>query len=312
MTGYRWNAHQGPDPAALHRLKEYFCKPNAPMGEAWFMSDERRLYTELMLPLSEWPEKALDDALAELASGPTCFGYRDEWTAWVRYLLPYVVEMGEDVLEQRFSSLASAVMVHWMDAGNAKAEGYAGFCEDLLATLGRGLCGAHFRMQIDATAYGNLLRSDGAFSALNSLVAKYVPIDQMAGWLKSVALVEEPAWRASWVRWLHLAAPLLLQPDSQPADLAEKGASWCWCWSVTGSCPGRTVDADARVIPFMGADRQRAFADGVRNVVDIARLEHWREALDGLQYHLDVDLAGALAQYDESVPCVIERWRLRG
>jgi hypothetical protein len=44
----------------------------------------------------------------------------------------------------------------------------------------------------------------------------------------------------------------------------------------------------------------------------IAQLEHWREALDGLQYHLDVDLAGALAQYDESAPCVIERWRLRG
>ena len=43
---FRWHPGQGPDEAALARLRRAFPKPAVPMGEAWFMGVERYLFED--------------------------------------------------------------------------------------------------------------------------------------------------------------------------------------------------------------------------------------------------------------------------
>ena len=43
-----WVPGVAPDEDARQRLTENFPKPNEPMGEAWFMSNERRIYTKAL------------------------------------------------------------------------------------------------------------------------------------------------------------------------------------------------------------------------------------------------------------------------
>lgn len=92
---FRWTPGEDPDAGALARLQRRFPRPRVPMGEAWFMSDERRMYTSLLSPdPTAWLREDLRGALWALASGPGCFGHMREWSLWFPYLvhavLPFV------------------------------------------------------------------------------------------------------------------------------------------------------------------------------------------------------------------------------
>lgn len=49
-TEFLWVPGEGPSSDALKRLARHCPKPKETTGEAWFMSDERRIYTELERP----------------------------------------------------------------------------------------------------------------------------------------------------------------------------------------------------------------------------------------------------------------------
>ncbi len=64
-----WVPGQGPDPVALDRMRRAFPKPNAPMGEAWFMGSKRQMYPRLAEDLATLPDGDITKALEEIASG---------------------------------------------------------------------------------------------------------------------------------------------------------------------------------------------------------------------------------------------------
>ena len=87
--GFRWIPNLGPDPTALERMERHFPRPRAPMGEAWFMGDERKLYTELMEREPEQLEVELvEQVLREITGGLAAFGPHPEWPLWFHHLLP--------------------------------------------------------------------------------------------------------------------------------------------------------------------------------------------------------------------------------
>ena len=54
---FKWVPCRGPSAEAIGRMRAHFPKPKEPMGEAWFLSEERFPYT--------WPaEEPLSDASA--------------------------------------------------------------------------------------------------------------------------------------------------------------------------------------------------------------------------------------------------------
>lgn len=58
------------------------------MGEAWFMSESRKMFPELLGDLESLPDETVTDALQEIVSGLACFGPYKEWHEWFDYLLP--------------------------------------------------------------------------------------------------------------------------------------------------------------------------------------------------------------------------------
>lgn len=61
-------------------MRDHFRRPAAPMGEAWFMGEERRVFDWLLGNLDEFALEELRDPLEEIASGNSSFGSYDEWT----------------------------------------------------------------------------------------------------------------------------------------------------------------------------------------------------------------------------------------
>ncbi len=91
-SSFRWVPGQGPNHDALRRMADAFPRPQEPMGEAWFMGEERQMYPELLGNLDQLMDDQLTVPLEEIASGTTCFGRLEEWTAWFHYLLPRLIE----------------------------------------------------------------------------------------------------------------------------------------------------------------------------------------------------------------------------
>jgi len=84
---FTWIPGEGFDEAACARLTAAFPRPAEPMGEAWFMGGERKMFHNLMGDLQLIPVEHLMDALNEMTSGMTCFGPYPEWIDWYHYLL---------------------------------------------------------------------------------------------------------------------------------------------------------------------------------------------------------------------------------
>lgn len=293
------------------------------MGEAWFMSEERRMYGALLDDdTGRWlPD--LDDALRDLASGPTSFGHMEEWSQWFPYLLPRVIPMiGPWDASDKYSTLASAVMVHCPSSDTDYY--YPEFKHDLLATLGKALLGPeiwHERQllrgkalqTIDHTVDGYEFTAGGTFSAALFLVCKYLAPGSLFGWVASVTAFDDIFWRAKWVIWLSRGHSLLLHPNTQPADLPEGwlDAGWTESWCVTGSAPKDSLDPTAQAMPFLNAERQRTLQAAIRDNLDVRALRRWRDALKRVQEVHAIDLSLALNQFDEASAFVASAYRLR-
>ncbi len=87
MKEFLWIPGNGHDQSALKRLRDHFPKPAALMGEAWFMSPERRMFADLLGDVDKFTAFDLQEPLIEIASGTSAFGPLPEWTEWCHYLL---------------------------------------------------------------------------------------------------------------------------------------------------------------------------------------------------------------------------------
>ena len=79
---FNWEPGEGVSADRLDRMRLHKRKPLKPMGEAWFMGKERRVFTELENNISDLPVNLLHQILNEIGAGVASFGLRDEWGEW--------------------------------------------------------------------------------------------------------------------------------------------------------------------------------------------------------------------------------------
>ncbi len=214
------------------------------MGEAWFMSEERRLFPELMGDLSGLTAWQLQEPLQEIASGTSAFGPRAEWCDWYHYLLGQLLPRShENFVSSLLESLLTAFMALYPN-GVGKTP-YLAFRDDALLTLGRCMMEPHC-WDADEIAVGQFLhRSDsnpnkvwcwwdasGDFSASLFFCLKYLPSSLVRDWFSSVLAIKSPHWRSQVLVWLVGSYDMLTGATKWPSEfLIEARPSVGWEWS---------------------------------------------------------------------------------
>lgn len=133
MKEFLWIPGQGPDRAALERMRSHFSRPREAMGEAWFMGEQGRMFTELLGNLDEISTFDLQKPLEEIANGLICFGRFEEWIAWYHYLLAALMPRAHEVfVDSLVEYLVTCFIAAYRD-GVSDAP-YPGFREDALLT----------------------------------------------------------------------------------------------------------------------------------------------------------------------------------
>ena len=136
MEQFRWHPGIGIDATALARLRSRVPRPNEPMGEAWFMGTERRIFHELEGNIAELSAWDLQTSLTEIASGTSSFGPYAEWNAWYHYLLGQLLPRSHEAfVSSLLESLITAFVAIYPNGVHSAP--YPEFLDDALLTLGR-------------------------------------------------------------------------------------------------------------------------------------------------------------------------------
>lgn len=213
------------------------------MGEAWFMVEDRRMFTELTGNLDRLPTPLLQEALTEIASGTSAHGPMREWHDWYHYLLAALLPRSHDAwIASLLESLITAFIALYPNG--MYREPYRGFLHDALTTLGRCMMDAACWHGRDIAVGKILHRSDnnpnrfwgwrdasGDFSASMFFCLKYLPSAQVDAWLHSMLVIDAPHWRAQVLVWLVGARDILtgaIAWPSQCRDDAVPGIAWKW------------------------------------------------------------------------------------
>jgi len=221
MREFLWIPGQGMDEAALARLVESFPRPAAPMGEAWFMGEERRMFTELLQSAEPIDLEVLQQALEEIASGYSAFGPRDEWHDWYHYLLARSLpHWRAGVLFPLIELLITGYMAIYPNGVHSAPN--KRFRDDTLNTLGRCVmdpaCWESKRLVVGSMLHRSnenpnrvwmWWTASGDFSASMFFCLKYLPPELVNGWLRSVLAIDSPQWRAQIIVWAVGAHALL-------------------------------------------------------------------------------------------------------
>lgn len=250
-SSFCWVPGQGPDPVALARMTEAFPKPKKPMGEAWFIAPERKMYPELLGELDSLSDDYILDALRETI-GPSCFGPHDEWAEWFHYLFPRLIERkwGRTIYNPVELIISAFIAQHPDTTGEAP---YPEFTSDALRTVGQYIMSPHCWPGgvLHATRCLNKgRRVDGTFgwydaggllSASLFFRLKYLPSHEIRSWLESVISIPNAYWLAQFVVWLIGAHPLIIGVIDQPNQLPENGpgdVGWDASYSLSGNYTG--------------------------------------------------------------------------
>ncbi|MBW4580572.1 MAG: hypothetical protein KME42_13495 [Tildeniella nuda ZEHNDER 1965/U140] len=264
---YRWIPKQEIALDSLGRMQAHFHKPLEPMGEAWFMSEKRRMFHELMeQPIEQVPVKILSKALTEISSGTCCFGHRDEWDQWFKYLLPYsiarcheLVSYDETLLIQ---DIAAAFMcIYWKGI----PEEYPEFREDVICSLSVSLMVSDlwidYQDELTKSSYPkfnfqiwrnkndtlrmdwNARKANCNLSSMMFFCLKYLEPKEIYTWIHSCISIYDPYWRGALSVWLLGASDLLCKSIIVPSDVDRAIPQVIWQGSrMLGSIAG-SVDA---------------------------------------------------------------------
>ncbi len=178
------------------------------------MSERRRMFDALMAPdPAGWPADEIKRALEECSSGPVSFGHMTEWSDWFPYLLHTAIDhVGPWDPMSVFGGLVTNMMVHCPNEAACSSYG-EGLIEDVLLTVGRVPMAERFwsgdRM-LDRSAFqpvqvwpvGMIVAYDSDIYAAFWLMAKYLPLNRLEMWLRSVMAIEDPAWGCGVLSWL--------------------------------------------------------------------------------------------------------------
>lgn len=290
-----WIPGKGPNPEALDRLKEHFRQPRSPMGGAWVMSGERKLFTDRSdRDLSQIPAQDLAEILFEITSGTSSFGAQEEWRSWFHFLLPRLVDRafestgGPYLLE----SIVSAFVVHHPKKID---EAYEGFKDDVLATLPLSIMGPNLWSE-GSLAVGRLLcrrpespalpwgwhAPSGDLSSAMFFCLKYLDPFSLSEWLGSITSIQDPYWGAQVLAWLVAFYRLVDLGIGQPAEFesVDPGAGWEGSGCLTGHFTGD--HSDPTRIPFLNKDSVRAFLTAVQQHITEDRVLSWADSFSRL------------------------------
>lgn len=263
---YQWIPKQGIALDALGRMQVHFHKPLEPMGEAWFMSEQRRMFHELMeQPIEQVPVKVLSKALTEISSGICCFGHRDEWDQWFKYLLPYSIARCHEFVSYEtllIQDIATAFMsVYW----EGISEDYPEFRKDVISSLSVGLMVSNlwidYQDELTGSSYpkfnfqiwrnkNGTLRMDWNAREANCILSsmmffclKYLEPTEISTWIRSCISIYDPYWKGALSVWLLGACDLLCKSIIAPSDVEKAIPQVIWQGSrMLGSSAG-SVDA---------------------------------------------------------------------
>jgi len=306
---YKWIPKTTVSLDALERMRKHFHKPKLLMGEAWFMGKERRLYTELVdRPFDQIePSELSTEILFEIASGTKCFGHREEWDEWFKYLLPQLILRSSESYffnELLLQSVVSAFMnIYW----NGIPEEYKGFRNDVINSLS--FCLMNEDLWFDhhneetrevyprATfldtyrdGQGNLRldwntgKANESLSAMMFLCLKYLNIEEISSWVKSLFSINDVYWKGALMVWLLGAYDVLEQPIVVPSMLEKASPEITWENShALGSSYG---SADAKYPPaeefndnkdFIPVENAKCFLEKIRGQITDELILHWAE-----------------------------------
>ncbi|GAA7769364.1 MULTISPECIES: hypothetical protein [Cupriavidus] len=233
MEQFQWIPGKGVDTLALRRLRSQFRRPDQPMGEAWFMGEQRRMFTELLGDLDKLTASELQEPLVEIASGTSSFGPQEEWHKWYHYLLGELLARSHEAfVSYTLECLITAFMAVYPNG--IYQEPYKGFRDDALLTLGRCMMDSQCWDGSDISLGNVLHRSNnnpnrvwvwwdasGDFSASMFFCLKYLPEPLVVPWLRSVLAIPSPHWRAQIIAWMVGAKDILNGSVKWPSQFPE-------------------------------------------------------------------------------------------
>jgi hypothetical protein len=192
MTSFLWMPGEGIDLKSLERLCLHFPQPRKPMGEAWFMGEDRHLHVKLLGQWNLLTAADLQQPLEDIVSGTACFGAMDEWTSWYHFLIGALLSESQlHWLDELFEMLLSGFMLLY-PYGIQKSP-YKEFRDDALSTLGRCLmvqpCWSRCNGEDASDSNDSYeLELDRKLSASMFFCLKYLPEVMVAPWLRSACV----------------------------------------------------------------------------------------------------------------------------
>lgn len=288
-----WRPSDGLHAGCIQRMRDHFHLPAEPMGEAWFMGNERRTFDFLLGNLDGLSLEELRNPLEEIASGNSCFGPMDEWTNWYCYLLAQLVprhaERSFDSLYQHIVTAFIAVHPHGI------GERYPGFADDARHTLGRCLMdpsrwmGDRLAVSAPEDPFDGGRRAAfewsvacGDFSAGMFFCVKYLIEDELDAWLDSVFAIPCPLWTTQLYSWLLAVHPLLAGRVLELANLESDSWTnvvWHGAQVLTGDFTGEYGPTSSS-LPLLSLARREAVLAAVHKHVVEANYFAW---LDGIK-----------------------------
>lgn len=188
------------------------------MGEAWFIGEKRRIYTELERPdIEELTHAEMDRIFWDITSGPSCFGMEDNWDDWFYYLLGYLLEKDSCNCGVNIEYLVSAALVV---EEYFTARPYKEYRTDLRDSLGRAILSQRLWDEQDDPIesihrvgnWRNGPECSGPISASMFLCLELLDEDQIEGWVHSILKISGTHWRANLLCWFLSAHQILFEP----------------------------------------------------------------------------------------------------
>ena len=264
---FKWTPGVGPNESILALMREAAPKPDAAMGEAWFMGETRKMFTELYDDFESTSTQYLQEVLRDISGVAHAFGLHQEWEDWFRYLLPRIVpRCDERFVHWLFENLCSAFLQIELATNN---RGYGEYDRNaILQTLGQVIM-TESRWKDGRIVVGNILHPSnknpakwwgwpnvsGDLAAALIVCLRLVDDRDLDGWVESIFAIDCPYWHAQLLTW-HVGARVLLNEELQfpsqfkmwTANDDNRNPSICWEDShVVGSRQGETIVAEALI-----------------------------------------------------------------
>lgn len=306
---YQWIPKNGISLEAIERMRTHFPKPNYLVGEAWFISKKRRLYSEINTKNSFNKIQPIDLSaiLFEISSGTKSFGHREEWDEWFKYLLPDLIIRTQEFKYFNFMLVPDIVTAFMSIYWKGIVEEYEGFRNDIISSLSLCLMNDNlwFDYKNENTQSTNLRpnfldsyldgrdelklgwncgASDGNLSAMMFFCLKYLKPEEIVSWVKSLFSIQDIYWKGALSVWLLGAYDLLQESIVIPSMIEKAIPDITWDYSsVLGSRYG-SIDAEHSSHEdfndnkdFLLAENTKIFLEEVRKQMSPELLIKWAE-----------------------------------